>query len=162
MIQGLTTSVTATAKMLDVSEEELARAYPYQLLSRLLASAPDQQVLDLLKPLANDGTAFGAALGELGDAARLADPELCRREYHELFIGVGRGELVPFGSFYLTGFLHEKPLAKLRGDLKLLGIGRQDDVHEPEDHIAALCEVMAGLITGELAETDLSEQKRFF
>ena len=63
-------------------------------------------------------------------------------------IGVGRGELVPFGSYYLAGFLHEKPLAKLREDMELLGIGRAEGVPESEDHIAALCDMMAGLITG--------------
>lgn len=142
--------------------EELARAYPYQLLARLLAAAPDQDLLASLGQLAGDDTAFGRALSDLAQAARQTGSQDCRREYQDLFIGVGRGELVPFGSFYLTGFLHEKPLAKLRGDLRLFGIAREEGVHEPEDHIAALCEVMAGLITGELAEVDLREQKRFF
>ena len=65
-----------------------------------------------------------------------------------LTLEIGRGELVPFASYYRTGFLNEKPLAKLRGDMARLGIARAESVKEPEDHIAALCEMMAGLITG--------------
>ena len=145
-----------------MDEEERARAYPYQLLARLLAAPPDEPLLALLADLPGDETVFGQTLEKLASAARVANVPSCKEEYQNLFIGVGRGELVPFGSFYLTGFLHEKPLAKLRGDLKLFGIARQDNVKEPEDHIAALCEVMAGLITGVLAEAPLSEQKRFF
>ncbi|MET0054159.1 MAG: molecular chaperone TorD family protein, partial [Candidatus Thiodiazotropha sp. 6PLUC10] len=67
-------------------------------------------------------------------------------EFHDLFIGMGRGELVPYGSWYQTGFLMERPLGRLRTDLNLLGFQRQDGVTEPEDHVAALCEVMAMLI----------------
>jgi TorA maturation chaperone TorD len=71
------------------------------------------------------------------------------REYQNLFIGVGRGELVPYGSYYITGFLNEKPLARLRNDMDRLGIARRDNVSESEDHIAALCEMMSGLILGD-------------
>lgn len=144
------------------AEEELARAYPYRLLSRLLAAAPDESLLKSLAHMAGDDSPFGQAYESLAAAASHTDAQRCKGEYQELFIGVGRGELVPFGSFYLTGFLHEKPLATLRGDLTRLGLARAEDVVEPEDHIAALCEVMAGLITGELADTDLTVQKQFF
>lgn len=142
--------------------EELARAYPYRLLSRLLIAAPDDGLLQTLAALDGDDTPFGRAYAGLAGAAIKTTTKACEREYQQLFIGVGRGELVPFGSFYLTGFLHEKPLATLRGDLARLGIARSADVVEPEDHIAVLCEVMAGLISGELAEVDLATQKRFF
>ncbi|MDX1529573.1 MAG: molecular chaperone TorD family protein, partial [Gammaproteobacteria bacterium] len=81
-------------------------------------------------------------------------------EYHDLFIGIGRGEVIPYGSWYLTGFLMDRPLAVLRGDLAELGFERQQDVKEPEDHIAALCEIMAMLITNE--EHDIAVQRRFF
>lgn len=84
-------------------------------------------------------------------------------EYHELFYGLGRGELVPYGSFYMTGFLHERPLADLRRDLGVLGIERAEGVKEPEDHIAALFDVMAGGISGEFGGAfSLVEQRKFF
>jgi TorA maturation chaperone TorD len=84
-------------------------------------------------------------------------------EYQSLFVGLVRGELVPYGSYYLTGFLHEKPLAKLRDDLQAFGIARAENVSDPEDHIASLCEVMAGLIDGTFGTpVSLEEQKRFF
>jgi TorA maturation chaperone TorD len=98
-------------------------------------------------------------------AARAAEitPQAAVAEHTELFIGVGRGELVPFASYYLTGFLNEKPLARLRGEMALLGIARAAHVKEPEDHIAALCEMMAGLIEGAFGEpAALAVQRRFF
>ena len=85
------------------------------------------------------------------------------REYFALFIGVARGELVPYASYYLTGFLNEKPLAKLRADMQALGIARKTDVKEPEDHIASICEMMAGLIAGSFgAPADLAAQRGFY
>ncbi|MBV8089725.1 MAG: molecular chaperone TorD family protein, partial [Alphaproteobacteria bacterium] len=83
------------------------------------------------------------------------------REYFDLFIGVGRGELLPYGSYYLTGFLHERPLARLRADLVRLGIERVDGRGEPEDHAAILCEIMAGLVVGEFA-APTQRQHQFF
>ena len=110
----------------------------------------------------NEGE-LGEAVNALAAAARASDPKTLEEEYFDLFIGVGQGELVPFGSYYLTGFLHEKPLAKLRGDMRLLGIAREESVKEPEDHVSALCEMMAGLISGSFgAPADLAEQRRFF
>ena len=85
------------------------------------------------------------------------------QEFNNLFIGVGRGELLPYASYYLTGFLNEKPLADLRTDLMARGVKVSDDVKEPEDHIGTLCEIMAGIITGEFAcDSDVSSQKAFF
>jgi TorA maturation chaperone TorD len=83
------------------------------------------------------------------------------REFFDLFIGLGRGEFLPYASFYLTGFLHERPLARLRADLARLGIERGENRSEPEDHIALLCEVMAGLAGGQFA-ADPGEQHVFF
>ncbi len=74
--------------------------------------------------------------------------EQVEREFFNLFIGIGRGELMPYGSYYLTGFLHERPLARLREDLNLIGIERIEGNAEPEDHAATLCEIMAGLAGG--------------
>jgi TorA maturation chaperone TorD len=146
-----------------ILEEDRLRAHQYQLLGRLLARPADAALLRVTGGLTGDDTELGRALGDLASRAGQATPEAASREYHELFVGIGRGELVPYGSYYLTGFLNEKPLAKLRSDMARLGIARADDVKEPEDHIAALCEMMAGLITGAFgAPLDLAEQRAFF
>src|SRR5918996_764704 len=107
-----------------IAPEERLRAHQYQLLARWLAAPPEKELLDLAAGFAGDDTEFGRALGELGGRARQATPEGASREYHELFIGIGRGELVPYASYYLTGFLNEKPLSKLRSDMARLGIWR--------------------------------------
>jgi TorA maturation chaperone TorD len=128
------------------------RANLYALLGHLLSGVPETALLARLAALPADDTPLGRALAALGNAARMATPEALEREYHDLFIGVGRGELLPYASYYLTGFLHERPLAELRADLKRLGISRAAGVPEPEDHIAFLCEVMAGLLRGGVPE----------
>lgn len=150
-----------------VAEEELFRAQVYALLARLLARAPDAAFLTALGDLAGEGGEFGAALDRLAEAARGSDPAAVEDEFTTLFIGVGGSERTPYGSFYLTGFLNEKPLAELRVDMARLGIARADGVTEPEDHIAALCEMMSGLIGGEFAPEDgdtvgLDGQRAFF
>jgi TorA maturation chaperone TorD len=87
---------------------------------------------------------------ELAQAARDANVARVEQEFFDLFIGVGRGEVLPYGSYYLTGFLHERPLARLREDLARFGIARADGVVEPEDHAGILCEVMSGLASAQL------------
>jgi len=146
-----------------IVEEDAARAHVYVLLGRLLLAAPSAPVAERLRGLAGDAGEVGEALGALGAAARAATVESAVAEYEALFIGLARGELVPYASYYLTGFLHEKPLARLRGDMARLGIARVESASEPEDHAGALCEMMAGLIVGAFgAPADLAEQKRFF
>lgn len=143
-------------------EEEL-RARHYRLLARFLAAPPDVELLRLSAGFRGDDTPLGEALNDLARAAAVGAPKAVEDEFFELFIGLGRGELVPYGSFYLTGFLNEKPLAKLRIDMARLGIARAEHVKEPEDHIAAICEMMAGLITGAFgAPLDLAGQRAFF
>lgn len=142
-------------------ETEAGRACVYGLLAALLARAPQDALLARLSGLGGEGTALGEALGALGAAARDARAEAVEREFHDLFIGLGRGELLPYASYYLTGFLHERPLAKLRGDLAGLGIERAEGVAEPEDHIATLCEVMAGLIDGSLGDGPQQDRRIF-
>jgi len=112
-------------------------------------------MLDALGDLAGDGTALGNAYDVLAQTARATSEQEVRREFFELFVGVGRGELLPYASFYLTGFLNERPLADLRRDLAAMGIERAKDRHEPEDHIASLAEVMAGLADGTFDATAL-------
>jgi TorA maturation chaperone TorD len=130
----------------ELDEVEIARAQEYALLSTLLARAPDQELLQRLTQLPGDATPLGRAHAALAEAARETSAEKVEREYFALFIGVGRGVLLPYGSYYLTGFLHERPLARLRHDLARLGIERMVGQPEPEDHAAILCEIMAGLV----------------
>ncbi len=130
------------------SEEDALRADLYGLLATLLSGPPSQEVISSAAALTGDKSDLGRAVTELASIAAKATPEQLKREYNALFIGLGRGELLPYGSYYLTGFLHEKPLALLREHMKMLGIARNEDVKEPEDHIATLCEMMAGLIRG--------------
>jgi TorA maturation chaperone TorD len=139
------------------------RARCYGLLAQLLRAAPSSEVLDALAVVQPDNTALGSALAAIGAVAQGMPQEAAATEYNELFIGLTRGELVPYASYYLTGFLYEKPLARLRGDMSRLGIARADASTEPEDHIAALCEMMAGLIVGAFgAPADLVTQRDFF
>ena len=139
----------------------MLRAQLYALLARLFVRPPDKDLILGVGNIAGDSTPLGEALSRLAAAARAAEVGPLEREYHDLFIGVGRGELVPFGSYYITGFLNEKPLARLRREMAELGIARADGVAEPEDHIASLCEMMAGLIAGAFA-VDTGRQQRFF
>ena len=151
------------AVTVEIVEEDLLRAHVYRLLAKLLRASPDTATLATLVNLSGDDTPLGQALGTLATVAGKVTAEAVAEEFQDLFIGVGRGELLPYGSYYLTGFLNEKPLAKLRNDMARLGIERRDAVSEPEDHMAALCEMMAGLITGEYgAPLDLAAQKEFY
>ncbi len=143
-------------------EVEHLRAGHYRLLGRLLAKAPDSDLLARLAGLQGDETALGQAYSVLARTAAQADAKAVEREYFELFIGVGRGELLPYASFYLTGFLNERPLAALRGDLAVLGVTRAAGHHDPEDHIAFICEVMAQLAEGSLAPRGAVTEAAFF
>jgi TorA maturation chaperone TorD len=131
-----------------IDEVDAARAREYALLATLLARAPDQALLDRIAGLHGDASPLGLAHVALAEAARQTNVERAEREYFDLFIGLGRGELLPYGSYYLTGFLHERPLARLRESLAQLGIERAAGQAEPEDHAAILCEIMAGLASG--------------
>jgi TorA maturation chaperone TorD len=138
--------------------EETARADLYGLLAALYAAPPSAALLTTLATApGGDGVGvLDAAWKEVTNAARaaLADgaaaaTERLRDEYERLFIGIGKPEVLLYGSFYLSGFLMEKPLAALRTDLMRLGLERADDVVESEDHIASLCEVMRYLIAAD-------------
>jgi TorA maturation chaperone TorD len=141
---------------------DLVRAGIYALLAQLLAKPPTAAVLGQVARLEGADTALGQAVGELAARASATSPQDAEREHNALFIGVDRGELVPYASFYLTGFLSDRPLARLRQDMGALGVERQPGVPEPEDHVAAICETMAGLITGQLAEPGDAARQRFF
>ena len=146
-----------------LDEEQRYRAGAYQLLGALLRAAPERALLDHCAALdpgdADAGHPLSASLARLAQAARNAEPASVRDEYQDLFIGLGRGELAPYGSWYQTGFLMERPLGELRDDLAALGYERQADTHEPEDHVAALCEVMGMMI---LDLYPIADQQTFF
>jgi TorA maturation chaperone TorD len=133
----------------DADETDAARAREYALLSALLRRAPNADLLRRLATLRADASPLGVAHAGLSEAAATATVEAVEREFFELFIGIGRGEIVPYASFYLTGFLNERPLARLRDELTRLGIERVATECEPEDHAAVLCEIMAGLAGGD-------------
>ncbi len=145
-------------------EEGSSRANVYSLLGTLLARPPDAQLLALLAGI-EDGDPetqiLAGAWLALKAAATKAEEDAIAEEYHDLFIGVGRGELVPYGSWYLSGFMMDKPLVALRSDLATLGFERREDVHEPEDHAGALCETMSLLIASN-GEIDFKSQRAFF
>jgi TorA maturation chaperone TorD len=134
-----------------IDDVDLARAQEYALLSLLLARAPDAALVQRLAQLRGDATPLGLAHAALSEAASRTDVARVEREYFDLFIGLGRGELLPYGSYYLTGFLHERPLARLRAHLASLGIERSQGIPEPEDHAAILLEIMSGLVSGRFA-----------
>src|SRR5713101_6166069 len=129
-----------------VAQEDLARADMYALIARLLY-APDEQLLraiatadEIIAETAN--APLAEAWHALAAAAEACDPVAMIDEYEKLFIGVGRPEVMLYGSYYLAGFMMEKPLALLRGDLAQMGLARNESVCEPEDHLSALCDVM--------------------
>jgi TorA maturation chaperone TorD len=157
--RSICTNGSATRSHPWIDDVDIARMEEYALLAALLRRAPDSTLLEALSGIRGDSTQLGAAHTALARAAEEADCELLEREFFELFIGVGRGELLPYGSYYLTGFLNERPLARLRDDLRMLEIARPEQQSEPEDHAAILCEIMAGLAGGGVAP---NAQKRLF
>ncbi|WP_246479993.1 TorD/DmsD family molecular chaperone [Motiliproteus sediminis] len=140
------------------------RADVYALLGSLLSRAPDEGLLGWLREIEledDDTSAMHEAWLVLKLAAERADQAQVADEYQALFIGIGRGELMPYGSWYLTGFMMERPLIALRNELSALGFERQSEVKEPEDHIAALCQVMAMLVHPE-EDYPPGRQQQFF
>lgn len=149
----------SVTKELVRSEDDILRSRQYGFLARMLGAAPSADLIAKVAEMEGDDTPLGRAYGILARKAAETDPAGIEREFFDLFIGVGRGELLPYASFYLTGFLNERPLADLRGDLAVLGIERVEDRHEPEDHIAFLFDVMAGLAAGRFESGELSEDR---
>ena len=158
---ALRAGAEAMTTLLPADDVDALRAQEYALLALLLSRAPTAELLGRLGELRGDASPLGLAHIALADAARTADPDAVSREYFDLFVGVGQGELLPYGSYYLTGFLHGRPLARLRQDLDALGIEAAETLREPEDHIAILCEVMAGIAGGQF-EAQAGGEKRFF
>jgi TorA maturation chaperone TorD len=145
------------------TDQDGLRASVYGLLAHLLAKPPSPQLLELLDEIEESGPVaddLATAWRLLKVAARENKPEALDDEYHNLFIGIGRGELVPYASWYLTGFLMDRPLAYLRRDLNALGIERQPGTNDPEDHAAALCESMRVIITA--GDIPFTAERQFF
>lgn len=141
--------------------ENVARSEMYRFVAALLSAAPTQELIDGIAALSGDQTPLGQAITVLAESAEAAEARVVEREFFDLFIGVGRGELLPYASFYQTGFLNERPLAELRGDLARIGVARVEGRYEPEDHIALLMEVMADMAAGALP-VDAAVQADFF
>ncbi|MDB5873467.1 MAG: nitrate reductase delta subunit [Ramlibacter sp.] len=148
-------------------DEETARAEVYGLLAILYYAPPEPELLASLRVAVTEAPASGGFLEEpwreVVGAARGMTDEAIAAEYNALFGGVGKPEVYLFGSHYLSGFLNEKPLARLRTDLAALGLARGDEMPETEDHIAYVCEVMRYLIAGDEVEVaNLARQQEFF
>ncbi len=155
--------MTDVAPQIGIAEEDSLRADLYDFLAALLAGPPSGALLAKASSLSGDESSLGQAVSTLSRVARVLDERAAEREFNALFIGLSRGELMPYASYYLTGFLNEKPLATLRGDMAALRITRAPNVYEPEDNIASLLEMMAGMIRGRFgAPVALQKQKDFF
>ncbi len=150
-----------TIESRDIAPEDAARADEYALLGALLWRAPTAQTLLHLAALRSNSSDLGAAHLVLAEAASQADPDAVQRAFFDLFIGVGRGEILPYASFYRTGFLNERPLAEVRRDMEALGLAREIRVGEPEDHAAILFDVMRGLILGEFSADGIDDRVFF-
>ncbi|MFN3735897.1 molecular chaperone [Hydrogenophaga sp.] len=148
-------------------DEETARAEVYGLLAAMYYAPPSPELMGQLRVAVTEAPAAGGFLEEpwrlvVGAARDLSDADVAD-EYDALFGGVGKPEVFLFGSHYLSGFLNEKPLAQLRGDLAALGLARDEAMPETEDHVAYVCEVMRYLIAGDDVEVaNLTQQQKFF
>lgn len=146
-----------------IPEDDRLRADLYNFMGLILSGPPDRMLLDQCAGLNGDDTELGQGIATLAKLARLTKPATVEAEFNRLFIGLGRGELLPYASYYLTGFLNEKPLALLRQDMAARGLARAENVFEPEDNIASLMEMMGAMIVGRFgAPATLSQQKTFF
>jgi TorA maturation chaperone TorD len=146
-----------------LAPEEVARANFYGLLARLFYAPPDAALLEALAGAeeieAEDGD-IGEAWQALARAAAEAEPDAVREEYETLFVGTGKAPVTLYVSAYLIRYSNDAPLVDLRSQLAALGLARRSVVHEPEDHIAALCEVMRHFIA--VQPKDVEGQKQFF
>lgn len=155
--------MNAAVKTPEIPEEDRLRADMYDFVGALLAAPPSKDLLAQTAGLTGDDSPLGQAIGALARVAKAVNPRAVEAEFTSLFIGLGRGELLPYASFYLTGFLNEKPLASLRQEMKALRITRAPNRFEPEDNMASLCEMMAGMIRGRFgAPVPLARQEEFF
>lgn len=158
-------AIASTAAHAVEPDVDTMRVNMYRLLAVLLSAPVSAELLDTLRSIDDTGTQRDDDMARAWKTLRLASTratlESVDDEYHDLFIGVGRGEVVPYGSWYQTGFLLDRPLVYLRRDLAMLGFERQEGTHEPEDHISALCETMS-LMAADENGIALDVQRNFF
>lgn len=151
------------AEDISIATEDRLRADLYNFMGLMLSGPPDQLLLDQCAGLSGDESELGKAITGLARVAKASKPSRVESEFNALFVGLGRGELLPYASYYLTGFLNEKPLATLRSDMAVRTMTRALNVYEPEDNIASLMEMMAGMIVGRFGTpATLDDQKTFF
>lgn len=142
-----------------LSETDALRMDIYQLFASLLRQAPDSELLAWLESLdiEQDGSRIAECWAALSEAAGQSDVDSLKRAHFRHLVGVIQGDVVPYASWYRNGELMEAALVALRRDLRVLGFERSERTHEPEDHLAAVCEVM-----GMLVEAQAHEQVAFF
>lgn len=147
-----------------IADEEENRAAVYAMLGRLMAAAPTGDLLEQIRGLQGDDSEFGRVIADLSRTAKKMSPKQIAEEFEALFVGLPQAQLMPYGSYYVTGSLFGRPLAKLRMSMAQLGIARSAKATEPEDHIASVCEMMAGLIMGRFGRmpATLKQQQDFF
>lgn len=153
-----------------IDAEDQVRADFYAFLANVFFRSPDERLLHaiMIAPEPTSASELGAAMAKawsaLAAASAVVTADAVHEEFDKLFGGVGRAQLMPYGSFYLAGFLNEKPLAELRSDLARMGFSRDDATSETEDHLAALCDVMRAIILGDVASAPatLEVQQQFF
>ena len=144
-----------------IDEIDSARAGEYALLATLLSNSPDAQLLLALAGLRSDASPIGLAHTALAEAAQQATEESVAREYFALFAGLKDAALLPYASHYLTNTLYGRPLARIRETLQRLGVEKAPERIEPEDHAGFLCEVMAGLVGGNISAPDGTDRAFF-
>lgn len=155
--------MSLAAESIGIAEEDRLRADLYNYLGAILSRPADEMLISQTAGLTGDESELGQAISTLARVAKVSKPKAVTSEYNKLFIGLGRGELLPYASYYLTGFLNEKPLAALRQDMTAQGMARADNVFEPEDNIASLMEMMGAQIVGRFGSpANLEQQKTFF
>ena len=151
-----------------IEPEDQVRADYYALLAHLFYRAPDEPLLQAMvisaEPVGAGDNTLARAWAGLAAASGVITPDALDDEYQALFVGVGRPPVMLFGSFYMAGFMNEKPLAELRGDLQRHGYTRSTAATEPEDHLAAVCDVMRAMILGDVAQppASIETQRTFF
>ena len=161
MGNNLNTNTAQTVS--DIKEEDQLRADMYSFLANMIRTEPSQELLDSVKKLTGDDSSIGKSIKLISKLASAMHVSEIQDEYVNLFVGVGRGELLPFASYYLTGFLNDKPLSKLRNNMNELGVVRIKEVKEPEDHVSSLFDIMSGMITGQFGKQySITEQSNFF
>ena len=160
-------NMTSNLSSSSALDEETARAEIYGLLAQLFYQVPSPELLAQLRVAVTDAPVAGGFLEEpwrqLVAASRVSTDADIATEFNQLFGGVGKPEIYLYASHYVSGFLNDKPVARLREDLAALGLERDDSMSETEDHFACLCEVMRYLIAGDdVAVSNLTQQREFF